>query len=536
MSQSVARTDGLVPEDAAMLVDRLLDAMVDVIIGYEGRVDRFLGDGLLAVFGAPNMREDDAERAVRAALDIRARAATLGLGVTAGINSGDVYFGEMGGDAHREVTVMGPTVNLAARLQAKAAEGEVLVGERTEPLVRKRFAMAPRDLEIKGLAAPVRAYVIDDLIDDSTTDATLTPFVGRPREMATLTEIVTLTKSGTGRGVVITGEPGAGKSRLTSEVRRAAAGDTRWLEGRASNLTLDTAYSLFGDLFRRHLGIGRRTPPADAADHVEAFISGLGLDHGEVTPYFAAAVDVNRADWARQVASAEPEQRALHAARAITAVFRALATDHATVAVLEDLHWADARSIEVLDHLVGVVADHPLVVLATARTGSEFVERLGRHDTVTMIELGELGEAEAYRLLAELLGDASTVAPDLEALLLTRARGNPFFLEELVRSLVEQGAFVSTGDGSQMTGLEAAALVPDTVKAVIATRIDRLASDTRRVAEAASVLGSTFTVSRLAPLVPDGVNTLECLDGLARAGLVRANHSAAEATWAFVHA
>src|SRR5437667_4421805 len=158
MSRSLETTRDLHPEDAAALVNRLLQAMVDVILKYEGRIDRFQGDGVLAVFGVPQVHEDDPERAIRAAMEIRAAAHHLELEVTAGINTGQVYVGAVGSERHQETTVMGPAVCLAARLQEQAQPGQILVGELTQRLTRRAFGFAPRSVGLKGLAQPVVVY------------------------------------------------------------------------------------------------------------------------------------------------------------------------------------------------------------------------------------------------------------------------------------------------------------------------------------------------------------------------------------------
>jgi class 3 adenylate cyclase/DNA-binding SARP family transcriptional activator len=223
MSRSVETMRELHPEDAAALVNRLFGVMVDAVLKYEGQVDRFLGDGVLAVFGMLQAHEDDAERAIRAALEIREAVRKLGLEVTAGINTGAVYVGAVGPERHQERTVIGPVVNLASRLQEQARPGQLLVGETTHYQSRRAFEFASLSLALQGFPEPVRAYAVAGALPRAEKargiEGLRAELIGRERELALLQEALTAVESGQGRMVSLIGEAGVGKSRLVAELR-----------------------------------------------------------------------------------------------------------------------------------------------------------------------------------------------------------------------------------------------------------------------------------------------------------------------------
>lgn len=542
MSRSVARTEGMEPEQAATLVEQLLSAMVEVVDRYGGRVDRFLGDGVLAVFGAPRAREDDAERGVRAALDIGDRAATLGLAVTAGLNTGEVYFGTIGGTSHREVTVMGPTVNLAARLQGEASEGEVILGPATARLVQGLFDLAPRTVEVKGLAEPVRAHRVEGVREAGARARGVAglraPLVGREQELGALRRVVEEAGGGAGRLVLLSGEAGVGKTRLVTELREAGAGrGGEWLEGRSSELTQESAYAVFADLLRRRIGLSRALAPDEAAARLESFLAALDAGRAaDALPFLATVVGVDRDDWRQRIESTVPEQRSGRVADAVGTVLHALSVRGPTLAVLEDLHWADPLSVELAGRLAHRLADVPLVVLATVRPEWDAGALLNEvdRDSVLEVHLDELGHDDAVRLLSELVGPG--VVPDaLVASVLDRARGNPFFVEELVRSLIEQGVLRRTGAGWEAAGGVASPAVPDSVRAVIASRVDRLDRAAVRVAEVAAAVGASFSPSLLTRIAPDA-DLERCLTSMAEAQLAHPEADGEEGEWSFSHA
>jgi class 3 adenylate cyclase len=254
LTESVRRTSELSPEEATELVNPLLEAMVELMVRHGGRIDRFLGDGVLAVFGVPATHEDDPIRAVRAAIALRERAHSLDLSVSAGINTGRVYFGPVGSSLHEELTVMGPTVNLAARLQSAAGGDVVLVGEATEAHVRNAFHLARVTLMVKGLDEPVTGYRAESVVDHPDKvrgiEGLRAGLVGRDTELGILHRSL----DGGGQTIFVVGEAGLGKTRLVSELNTlVAARGGNWLEGRCLELTSHVPYAPFIDLLHRHL-------------------------------------------------------------------------------------------------------------------------------------------------------------------------------------------------------------------------------------------------------------------------------------------
>lgn len=244
MSRSLETTRDLHPEDAAALVNRLLQAMVDVILKHEGRVDRFQGDGVLAVFGVPHAHEEDPERAIRAALEIREAAHYLELEVTAGISTGQVYVGAVGSERHHETTMVGPAVGLAARLQEQAQPGQILVGELTQRLARRAFVFTPCSLGIKSMARPTTVYVVEQALlrpeKARGLEGLRAEMIGRDEELAKLKAALAAVHQRQGQVVTLIGEAGVGKSRLVAELKQGVGGRVSGVGSELFHPTPDT--------------------------------------------------------------------------------------------------------------------------------------------------------------------------------------------------------------------------------------------------------------------------------------------------------
>ncbi|HUX87383.1 MAG TPA: adenylate/guanylate cyclase domain-containing protein, partial [Chloroflexota bacterium] len=233
LSASVKTIAALQPEDAAGLVNQVLQAMVDAILKYEGRINRMLGDGVLAFFGVPQAHENDPERAIRAALELRDAVQALGLNVTAGINTGEVYLGSVGPEQHHEFTALGATINLASRLQGKAQPGQILVGEVTYRQCRRAFEFEASIVELKGLSEPVTAYEVLRFLPRPDKvrglEGLQADLIGREAELGKLLDAFAEVRQGRGQIVNLIGEAGLGKSRLVAELKRQASSDEKLL-------------------------------------------------------------------------------------------------------------------------------------------------------------------------------------------------------------------------------------------------------------------------------------------------------------------
>lgn len=531
------------PEHVRAKINACFDCLVPVISRYEGTVDKFIGDEVMALFGAPMAREDDAERGLRAALEMmealaafNARQGTT-LAMHVGISTGLVVAGGLGSEGRQQYSVMGDAVNLASRLEHASEEGEILVGPNTVRLTAPLFdfeALPP--LSVKGKALPVAAFRLRGAkaVPGSTRGIAglQSPLVGRSSEFECLVSIARAAAEGRGAIVALTGEPGLGKSRLVAEVRRATEGLVRWGESRAQSYTSGMSYAMVRNLLDGLLGIAADAPPSNAALSLragaEAVFDGEALV--EHLPYLARLQGVALDDDAdARVRGVLPEAIQGRMRRAFAELIRALARPRPLALVFEDLHWADPSSLGALEALLPLVGDVPLLLLIVYRSqegGADEWYRAAvanRAHVLPTVELAPLAEHESETLVANLL-QIDDVPADMRRLVLSRAEGNPFFLEELLRSLIDAGAVLSK-DGYALAGPNSElAQIPDTLHGVIAARIDRLPPDDKRALQTAAVIGRVFQRPVLGRVLeterPDELLD-EHLEDLARRELIR---------------
>jgi class 3 adenylate cyclase/tetratricopeptide (TPR) repeat protein len=525
MTESVRRTSGLSAEEATVLVNPLLETMVELMVRYGGRIDRFLGDGVLAVFGVPAAHEDDPFRAVRAALELRERAVDLGLAVTAGVNTGRVYFGPVGSDLHEELTVMGPTVNLAARFQGAATAGEIVVGSSTAAHLAAAFDLSPVTLTIKGIAEPVPAFKANRLLDlpDKVRgiEGLRAEMVGRDADFDRLRAAF-----GTGASAALVGPAGVGKSRLAAEFRAFVEGSGgRWLEGRCLQLTEATPYAPFVDLLARQ-GV------ADLAG-LEASLRSLTESGAlgraeEIAPFLAHLLGLAWGDERDlAVVEASADLRTTLTVDALVEYLAAWGRLGPAALLLEDVHWADPLSRRVIAALHRA-EDRPLLVVAY-RPDPWITDLLA--PPVKLLALEELSVADGRRMISMLL-ETSGIPDWLESRILDRGQGNPFYVEELIRSLIQRGALTRVTGGWQVTVADVDLELPESVEGVLMSRFDRLADTTRRAAKAASVLDRPFGEPLFTALT--GPDLAAELGPLVGAGILRRENPSGD--YAFVHA
>jgi class 3 adenylate cyclase/tetratricopeptide (TPR) repeat protein len=526
LSGFTALSEALDPERVRSIVNQCFNLLVAIVEHYGGTVDKFIGDEIMALFGAPQAHENDAERALRAALDMREALAGLNaadgvsLGMHIGINSGTVVTGGLGSDGREQYSVMGDTVNLAARLAEAAPEGEILVGPTTRRLTSLLFhfgALPP--MTIKGKAEPVAV----SRLEDTRTEAAYTrgvaglvsPLVGRDADLATLLDAVNDLAAGTGGVVAVTGDPGLGKSRLVAEVRQRTEAGVRWIEGRAQSYTDSMSFWLARSLLSAFIGLGPDAAPADLERALRAQVSTLFPESekcADVYPYLARLCDLalDTADDER-LSRLSPEALRNGMRRAFADLLAALCAQGPLVLVWEDLHWADPSSLELLGSLFALTTRAPLLLLMAFRPQEGNVlawyERAVAAPTdrdgpvpVRTIELTPLTDDDSRELVENLLRVESLPVVTRRTIL-TKAEGNPFFLEELLRSLIDSGLLIVEGDHVVATEAVEDLQVPDTVQGVIAARIDRLPSDDKHTLQTAAVIGRVFQEAVLSWLV-----------------------------------
>jgi len=557
LSGSVEATAGLDAESAAILVNRALAEMATPIQRYGGKVDRFLGDGLLAYFGAPEAHEDDPDRAILAALEIEGRVRGLGLNATAGINFGEVYLGAIGSAGHREVTAMGPAVNLAARLQGKARPGQILVGEGIYRHARKSFVLAPVSLDIKGLAGPVRAYEVKGALSRIERVRGLeghrVEMIGREEQLGLLRMAMDAAMRGQGRVVSVIGEAGLGKSRLVSELRRQAVASTGmvpyWLEGRCLDMTMSVSYWPFLDALREFFQLRADDDDARKANRILTGLSELASAKAlpeeavdDIAPVLGNLLSVRfGSDWDQRLNDTAPEQLKNRVFRSLQQLFIAAAKRRPLVLLLEDLHWADRLSIDLMSHLMETIASAPLLLICVARpeVSHGFVEmadaaREKFAELYVEIRLWQLSAPESQRLVEALL-DVEELPASLKANIMTRSQGNPFFVEEVVRSLMEFGLVYRTnGHWRAKTGIEEFR-VPEAVQTVVQSRVDRLDPASRKTLQIASVFGRLFRQALLAEVVSESIDLVTTLRDLQDRALIHLERTVPEAEYSFEH-
>ena len=549
---STALAERLDPEDFTSVVGEAVRRMAVAVEAFGGAVSELAGDGLLALFGAPAAHEDDPERAVLAGLrivkDIEGYAAEVvrdwdiaDFRVRVGIETGLAVLGPQGGGGKVEYTAMGDSINTAARLQAASEAGTVLVGARTQQRIAAAFAWGEaRELRLKGKAEPVRAYPARELEGVSAAPpeaAVPSVLVGRDEELAAAAEAVEAVLHGSGGVLVVSGEAGIGKTRLALELRRrfdATNGRGRWLTGRCVSYGESLPYWPFRALLRDWLR-GHDEVAGDVAETLRLRLRGLvGERAAEVEPLLGAMLGVSGSE----EDPSEALQRRIQ--EAVATVFAALAAEGPVVVCLDDLHWADASSLALVEWLLDLCDEAPVLLVLCARTEREGAwwrtrERVLRElpHRARELSLEALGDDVDAEMLESLVG-AGTLPDQLERRLLDRAEGNPFYLEELVRSMIDAGALVRSNGGWSFDR-EVPVEVPETVEKVILARIDRLDDEAREVLAAAAVLGRQFTLDLLNAVSFEPGTIRGALRTLQRAELVREGSRWPEPVFRFRH-
>jgi class 3 adenylate cyclase/tetratricopeptide (TPR) repeat protein len=510
------------PEEMRTLMDRCFGHMLDEVHRYEGTVIQFTGDGVMALFGAPLALEDAPRRAITSALDIqrtlqRVReelrdSQDVDLQVRIGIHTGLVVVGSIGNDLRMEYTAIGDTTNLAARLQTLAAPGTVAISEATYRLAGDFFDV--RDLgpqTVKGKRDPVRVYEVVGARPargslDARVDRGLTPLAGRRRELAALREAFDASREGHGQVVFVVGEAGIGKSRLLHEFRESIRNTTHtWMEGRCASYGRSTAFLPLVDMWRRSLAIEDHDDEREAIAKIDAGVAALGADFAWTTSYIRRLLSLPDDDPA--IEAADATVRRAETFRALKALTLRAAEREPVVLLVEDLHWIDTASEEYLAFLADAVPTARVLLVLTHRPGHR--QPFGDRSYHRRIGLGAL-ERDDMTAMARAILDASGLPDELTALIAGKAEGNPLFVEEVTKSLLEEGVLRRNGDRVELARALADVAVPDSIHGVLMARLDRLDAAPKHALQMASVIGREFALRLLARVteVGDGVSSL----------------------------
>jgi ABC-type oligopeptide transport system substrate-binding subunit/class 3 adenylate cyclase len=555
---STALAERLDPEDVKLVVGEAVARIVGEVESLGGHVKDLAGDGVLAFFGAPTTREDDAERAVLCGLRIVAEMEEYarevhrgwgveGFGVRVGAATGAVVVGEVGAGTRVEYAAFGDTVNVAARLQSEAEPGSVLVDDATHRAVEGLFDWgAAQQLELKGKSEPVAAWPVAGVAAAGRTQRGLpgveTRLVGRSRELGLGREALEALHAGRGGVLVVAGDAGIGKTRLLAELRELAEREgSCWLEGRCVSYGESLPYWPFRDLLRGEwIGAGAEEPELRVRVGLRRRLEQLFAGKAdELYPYLGGLLEVALEHEAEaRTSQLSPEALQWRTFEVVGQLFGRLAESAPLVLALEDLHWADPTSVLLLEQLLSLAEEAPVLLVLSLRPERDHPswglrEHAGREfpHLLREIDLGPLGDADG-ELLAALVAPA-TLPAELERRVLEAADGNPFFLEELVRSLADVGALVRTDDGWRFDHAVEVE-VPPTVEKAILARLDRLSAPARDLVTAASALGRTFAFPLLEGVLGDV--PADSLHELQRLGLLRQSRRWPQPEYGFRHA
>ncbi len=533
------------PEVMHEVMDRALRLMAEAIHRYEGTVNQFLGDGLMALFGAPVALEDHALRAVEAALAIQE---TLGgyseslkrereteLRVRIGLNTGLVVVGKIGDDLRMDYTAVGGTTHLAARLQSLAEPGGILVGEPTHRLVEgyvRSESLGP--VPVKGMSEPVPAFRILGRRRRTRLDVSaergLSRLVGRERELELLRDRFVCVKDGKGQVVGIVGEPGVGKSRLIHEFRRALESErVTWLAGHCVAYGQAIPYLPTLEILRSNFLIEDGDNPHQIDEKLRRGLRGLDPSLEAGLPFLRDLFGLPVDSSLEKLDAKARRQRTFEAIRSLT-----VAGSQRTplVVVTEDLHWIDQTSEDYLAFLIESLAGLRVLLLLTHRPG--FHVRWADKSYSTQIALDLLTEADSELVVRELL-DSRELPSGLVRLVHEKAEGNPLFVEEITRSLLERRALVRE-EGTVRWAGEARVEFPETAQDIIRARIDRLDEPVKRVGQTAAVIGRAFGLRLLSRISEPSPPLEESLDALKCAELVHEKTFFPEIEYVFKHA
>jgi class 3 adenylate cyclase/tetratricopeptide (TPR) repeat protein len=505
------------PGELGDIMNRLFATLATVVNEYGGVVDKFLGEGIMALFGVPNAIENAPRQAINAAIEIRNRLARftsdhqlpLQLSVHIGINTGLCIAGDIGGRVKHNFTVMGDTVNLAARLKEAAEHGTIFVGPETQRSTLHDFELAPTEpLRLKGKAEPVPAYrvlsVTAQLHRTSAGHAARMVFsamVGRESELAAFRSALEATAAGNGGIVSLIGEAGLGKSRLLSEVIALAERlGVQVLLGRSLSVGRGQSFHPFVDLLRHWARVSDDAGDEQTAATFEAAIGAVMPEQvDEVFPFISRLLGLHvQGAAADRLAGIEGEALETLILKSMRELLAAIARRQPTALVFEDLHWADLSSLNLLESLLALSTELPLLFVHVARPlfeeTSDRIVRICNERFPAQhreIRLDKLDDAESNLLIRNLLNiDDLPVA--VRTLIASKAEGNPFYIEEVVRSLIDQGAVEHHDGRYRVTEKISTVVIPGTIHDVIMARVDRLDESARQLLQIAAVIGRHF--------------------------------------------
>jgi class 3 adenylate cyclase/tetratricopeptide (TPR) repeat protein len=492
------------PEEVHQIMDGCFKILMDEIHRYEGTINQFTGDGVMALFGAPVAHEDHGQRACHAALSIQKAVEGYGEKIKGqhgaefklriGLNSGPVIVGSIGDDLRMDYTAVGDTTNLAHRMQDLANPGSVMVSGHTHRLARDFFEFEPLGkVEVKGKEEPQEAYQlisageVETRIEAAAAKG-LTRFVGRRKEMEALREAFGKAKSGSGQVIGIVGEAGVGKSRLLLELRgMLREGEYSYLEGRCLHYGGSMPYLPILDVLKTYFDVEEEDREPTIKEKLQERLRELDEKAEVVPPALQEVLSLKVED--EKYVQLGPQQRRERTFEAIRDLLIRESQRQPLILAIEDLHWIDKTSEEFLDYLIGFLPTASILLILLYRP--EYTHTWGSKSYYGKIGLDQLSAQTSAELVQAIL-EGGRVAPEIAGLVIGRAGGNPLFVEELTHSLVENGSIKKKDSQFVLTRKPSEIAVPDTIQGIIAARMDRIEDNLKRIMQVASVIGREF--------------------------------------------
>ena len=524
LSGFTALSERLDPEEVRALQTDLFRELSEAIERYDGFVEKFVGDAVMAVFGAPRAHEDDPERALHAALLMHERVSALNerwerrlgraLTLHVGVNTGPVVAGTIGSASGGAYAVTGDTVNTASRLQSAAGPAETFVSPSTQQLAEHAFLLSPAgEIAMKGKSQPFPVFRLKGPRGTRRSGRGLealglsAPMVGRAEELEQMVDAFDRMLRGRAQLVSLVGEAGVGKSRLLRECLASLEAGQRLgsvtVRHAVCSSLIEQPYSVFAAFFREAYNVAIGDPLDVARAKLASGLTALGGSEEEtatIASLLGHVLGIETADRFRHV---EPEQLKRQIFLAIRRLVERRLQHGPLVLTVENLHWADAASVELLQVIADRLADQPLLVVATYRPSLELRGLATTRVAHTVLRLMPLAPVDSEALLAAYLGESIDVMPPpLRQLVLARAGGQPFYLEEILRGLIAGGVLVRR-EGRWACRTGAAADVPPTIHGLLLARVDRLPEGTRRALQEAAVLGPLFDAALLRQVASD---------------------------------
>ena len=505
VSGFTAMSEKLDPEDVHGIMDRVFEVILEAVHRYEGTVNQFLGDGVMALFGAPIAHEDHAQRALSAALTIQEglkplaeevkRTHGIEFRMRMGINTGPVVVGAIGRDLRMDYTAVGDTTNLAARLLSIAKPGQIVTSRRTQNLRDRFFAFEDLgDFQLKGKSEPVRAYALNSELSGRTRlevskERGLTPLVGRDRELRSLAAIHRRAADRHGAIALLLGDPGVGKSRLLYEfLHTLEAEGVQMLEATCASYGRSMAYRPIVDLLRRSLGLFEGIAAEEIQSRVTEHLQFLGVEGEEPAILLAHFLGVAApAEFLSRVSGPQLKERTF---ATIRDVLFGMSEQEPLVLVVENMHWIDTASDEFLASFATSLPGHRVLLVLTARPG--YVATWVSPPLAETLTVEGLGAGDVRGMVKSLLA-VEEVSEELYKFLADKSEGNPLYVEEVLRQLQETGGISLEGDQARLS--RADVTVPATIHDIIAARVDRLAEELKQTLQGAAVVGRRFGVS-----------------------------------------